>query len=150
MDIDESSISGVIAVFEAIFKELEIDINAEGFVRDIIIVSGDLKSGLNLDGAQNTRIGQEELKNSFGNLEYILGLFHTKMVAVVSVLSTHLGDPKAGQDAPASLFLHNSILERKPFVATSLPPFAVAKDLIMDLLGARIIHCLFEIPIVVP
>ncbi|KAG9123824.1 hypothetical protein FRC07_013844 [Ceratobasidium sp. 392] len=145
MDIDESSINGVISVFEAIFKELEIDIDAKEFVQDIILVAGDLKSGLNLDGAQNTRIGQEEPKNSLSNLEYVLGLFHTKMAAVVSILSTHLGSPTAGQDAPGSLFFHNSILERKPFVATSLPPFAVAKDLIMDSLGARVIHCLLRL-----
>ncbi|QRV82401.1 hypothetical protein RhiJN_10416 [Ceratobasidium sp. AG-Ba] len=145
MDIDESSISGVISVFEAIFKELEIDIDAKEFVQNVILVSGDLKSGLNLDGAQNTRIGQEELKNSLGNLEYMLGLFHTKMAAVVSILTTHLGSSTAGEAAPASLLFHNSILERKPFVATSLPPFAVAKDLIMDSLGARIVHCLLRV-----
>ncbi|KAG8773161.1 hypothetical protein FRC12_002690 [Ceratobasidium sp. 428] len=124
MDIDESSIDGVIKVFEAIFKELEIDTNAEEF---------------------DTRIGQEEPKSSLSNLEYILGLFHTKMTAVVSILNTHLGSSTAGQDAPGSLFFHNSILERKAFVATSLPPFAVAKDLIMDSLAARIIHCLLRV-----
>ncbi|KAG9109023.1 hypothetical protein FRC07_008374, partial [Ceratobasidium sp. 392] len=57
MDIDESSISGVTAVFEAIFKELEIDINAEEFVKEVILTAGDLKSGLNLIGAQDSRIG---------------------------------------------------------------------------------------------
>ncbi|KAG8706259.1 hypothetical protein FRC09_002499 [Ceratobasidium sp. 395] len=145
MDIDESSIDGVIKVFEAIFKELEIDTNAEEFVRDMILVAGDLKSGLNLNGAQDSRIGQEEPKSSFSNLEYILGLFHTKMTAVVSILNTHLGSPTAGRDAPGSLFFHNSILERKAFVATSLPSFAVAKDLIMDSLAARIIHCLLRV-----
>ncbi|KAG8704040.1 hypothetical protein FRC08_002484 [Ceratobasidium sp. 394] len=145
MDIDESSISGVIAVFEAIFKELEIDIDAKEFIQEVILVAGDLKSGLNLNGAQDTRIGQEELKHSLGNLEHVLGLFHTKMAAIVSVLSTHLGSPTAGQDAPGSLFFHNSILERKAFVATSLPPFAVSKDLIMDSLAARVIHCLLRV-----
>ncbi|KAG9088442.1 hypothetical protein FRC06_002030, partial [Ceratobasidium sp. 370] len=122
MDIDASSISRVISVFEAIFQELEVDIDTKDFVQEVILVAGDLKSGLNLNGAQDTRIGQEELKNSLSNL-----------------------DPTAGQDAPGSLFFHNSILERKVFVATSLPPFAVAKDLIMDLLAARIIHCLLRV-----
>ncbi|KAG9118592.1 hypothetical protein FRC07_006824 [Ceratobasidium sp. 392] len=67
------------------------------------------------------------------------------MAAVVGLLDTHLGDQTAGQATPGSLFFHNSILKRKAFTPTSLPSFAIAKDLIMDSLAACIIHCLLRV-----
>ncbi|KAG8736220.1 hypothetical protein FRC10_009557 [Ceratobasidium sp. 414] len=145
MNIDESSISGVISVMEAIFRELEVDINSQDFVDHITLVAGDLKSGQNLRAAQDSRMGQEEPKFSLGNLEVVLGLFHAKMAAVAGTLTTHLGDPTAGKDNPGSLFFHNGLLERMPFLASSLPPFATSKDLIMDSLAARVIHCLLRV-----
>jgi hypothetical protein len=54
MNIDESSISGVISVVEAIFKELDTDIYSEETLQNIILIAGDLKSGMNLQAAQGS------------------------------------------------------------------------------------------------
>jgi hypothetical protein len=67
------------------------------------------------------------------------------MSAVSSVLTTHLGNAAAGKDSPGSLAFHNSVLERKAFVESSLPSFAISRDLIMDSLAARVLHCLLRV-----
>ncbi|KAF8593298.1 hypothetical protein BDV93DRAFT_429166, partial [Ceratobasidium sp. AG-I] len=143
MEIDESSINGVISVMDAIFAELEVDQKCPEFLDSIQLVAGDLKSGSNLLSAKESRSGHEETHSSLGNLEYVLGLFHTKIAAVLSVFTTHLGSPTAGKDNPGSLLFHNEVLGRNPIVISSPPPFAVSKDLIMDSLAARVLHCVF-------
>ncbi|EUC67760.1 hypothetical protein RSOL_547080 [Rhizoctonia solani AG-3 Rhs1AP] len=64
------------------------------------------------------------------------------MAAITGLLVIHFGNPLANKSNPSSLSYHNSILERKPFTLTSLPPVSVSRGLINVSLTARILHCL--------
>ena len=72
---------------------------------------------------------------------FVPGLFHYKMAATHGVIVTHLGLTNRDRKNPASLAAHNNLLQRKPIVLTSLPPFQTCRDLIFVSLYARILHC---------
>ncbi|KAI0086095.1 hypothetical protein BDY19DRAFT_379635 [Irpex rosettiformis] len=55
---------------------------------------------------------------------------------------THWGLPGAGARDPGSLCFQNTIIDRKPIVLTSPPPYRTCRDLIFVSLYARILHCL--------
>jgi len=64
------------------------------------------------------------------------------MAAAHGFLETHWGDSSLGPHDPASLYWHNTVLDRKPFVLTNRPPYRVGRDLIFHSLYGRVIHCL--------
>lgn len=63
------------------------------------------------------------------------------MVSLALVYS-HWGDAQTWTQNPGSLYFHNTVLDRKPIVVTSPPPYRTCRDLIFFSLYARIFHCL--------
>ncbi|KAF8595439.1 hypothetical protein BDV93DRAFT_456821, partial [Ceratobasidium sp. AG-I] len=142
MDIEESSIDGVINVMDAIYEEIGVDPASPEFRGTNQLVGGDQKSLSNLRSAKKSRAGNDDLAFSFDNIVLVIGLFHALMTAVVAFMVAHFGNPTANIHNPASLAFHNSLIERKPVSLTSLPPFGTQRSLINVSLIARIIHCL--------
>ncbi|CCO28719.1 hypothetical protein BN14_02717 [Rhizoctonia solani AG-1 IB] len=142
MQIDESSADGVIDVMTEIFRILEIDQTAPEFRNTMHLVGGDGKSIGHLRTAKESRAGNDDKAFSFNNLTPLIGLFHALMAAITGFLVIHFGNPSANKCNPSSLSYHNTILERKPFTLTSLPPVSVSRGLINVSLVARILHCL--------
>ncbi|KAI0772179.1 hypothetical protein BC629DRAFT_1529829 [Irpex lacteus] len=64
------------------------------------------------------------------------------MHAAAACLDTHWGLPTAGARDPGSLCFHNSVVDRKPIVLSSPPPYRTCRDLIFVSLYARMLHCL--------
>ena len=87
-------------------------------------------------------VGNEEGAAALQWALFIPGLFHYKMAATHGFMLTHLGQANHLITNPASLTAHNTILECKPIVATSLPPFHTCRDLIFVSLYSRVLHCL--------
>lgn len=145
MEVDESSIVGQINVLNTIYQELKVDTSHEEISKHVQLVIGDQLSVSGIRTSQQNRAGQEDGYESFESFVCIPGLFHYKMAGATGVMTVHLGSSKAGKANPTSLHWHNTVLERKPIVATSLPPFGVSRDLISDSLDARILHCLLRV-----
>lgn len=89
-------------------------------------------------GVGTDRAGHDSLAHLFLNIVTIPGLFHYKMNATHSQIETHWGT----LHDPGSLQFHNTLLDRKPIVLSSLPPFRVCRDLIFTSLSARVLYCL--------
>ncbi|CAE6446189.1 unnamed protein product [Rhizoctonia solani] len=142
METDESTIDGTIEVMVKIYAAAGIDTTSESFKKRIWLVAGDLKSLKNLGTAKEDRAGNDDPEYSFGNVTFIIGLFHTVMAAVTGFLILHFGRTTAGAYNPGSLHFHNRLLERKPIAINSPIPFTVAKNLIQVSLLARVLHCL--------
>ncbi|TFY82048.1 hypothetical protein EWM64_g1965 [Hericium alpestre] len=64
------------------------------------------------------------------------------MAATHGLLLAHLGLQNHESTNPVSLLAHNTVLQRKLIVATSLPPFRTCRDLIFVSLYARVMHYL--------
>ncbi|KAH9174081.1 hypothetical protein EDB89DRAFT_1849372, partial [Lactarius sanguifluus] len=60
-------------------------------------------------------------------------------------LQTHFGHPNCDLKDPASLSSHNTLLQCKPIILSSLPPFRTCRDLIFVSLYARVLHCLLKV-----
>lgn len=142
MEIDEASIDGAIEVMNELYAAVGMDTTTDNFKKQIILVAGDHKSVANLRAGRESRIGNDNPEYSFGNITFIIGLFHTLMAAVTGFLLLHFGRSTAGIHNPGSLYFHNKLLERKPISITSPIPFTIAKNLIEVSLVARVIHCL--------
>ncbi|KAG8691920.1 hypothetical protein FRC08_010053 [Ceratobasidium sp. 394] len=142
MDLDESSIKGVITVMDTMYDELGVDKTSAAFQTRNHLTGGDQKSLANMRAARDSRSGNDNPEDSFDNLVLILGLFHMAIAAVVAFLLTHFGNSAAGIHNPGSLAYHNSLIERKPITLSSLPPFKTSRALIDVSLFARILHCL--------
>lgn len=142
MEIEESSVDGVIDVMTEMYSILKIDTTTEKFRNTIHFVGGDQKSISHLRSAKGSRAGNDDIAHSFGNSVPLIGLFHTLMAAITGFLVVHLGNTSANVHNPSSLSYHNTILERKPFSLGSLPPVSVSRNLISVSLIARVLHCL--------
>ncbi|KAF8056881.1 hypothetical protein FPV67DRAFT_1430943 [Lyophyllum atratum] len=143
-DIDESTIVGGAQVVDAIFELLGIK-KLAGWTRTVKFFCGDQLTIARLRSLVNIRAGHEGGYTGFGWGVWIPGLFHAKMADIHGVLLTHFGNPTAGSRNPGSLSFHNTVLQRKPIVLTSLPPFRTCRDLIFVSLYARVLHCLLLI-----
>ncbi|TFY76426.1 hypothetical protein EWM64_g7587 [Hericium alpestre] len=140
MDINEASTSGNAKVMEAIMKELGLD---EAQIADHLkLIAGDQLSIARLRAVLAARAGNQGSAGSLRWALFVPGLFHYKMAATHGLILTHLGLSNHDTSNPASLLAHNVMLQRKPIVATSLPPFRTCRDLIFVSLYARILHCL--------
>ncbi|KAH9887686.1 hypothetical protein C8Q73DRAFT_748529 [Cubamyces lactineus] len=140
MNIDESSTTGNAEVLTEIFKSLKVDMESPDFTRYVKIISGDQLSISRIRSLVQNRAGHETLGQSFLWALCMPGLFHYKMAATHGILESHFGSQS--QRDPGSLAFHNTVLDRKPIVLTSLPPFRTSRDLIFVSLYSRVLHCL--------
>ncbi|TFY80542.1 hypothetical protein EWM64_g3470 [Hericium alpestre] len=140
MNINEASTSGNAQVIDAILKELGLkDLQVSEFAK---LIAGDQLSIAQLRAVVAARAGNQGGAGSLHWVLFIPGLFHYKMAVTHGLLLAHLGLQNHETTSPASLLAHNTALQRKPIVATSLPPFRTCRDLIFISLYARVMHCL--------
>ena len=142
MQIDESSTTGNAEVIDAIWKELNYDVASPKFFETTQPAFGDQLSISRLRTIIANRAGHEEPSRSYSNIVLGPGFFHHQMALVHGIITTHWGDPTAGARNPACLSFFNTILDRKPIVVSSLPPYRVCRDLIFDSLAACALQCL--------
>ncbi|KDR71311.1 hypothetical protein GALMADRAFT_39882, partial [Galerina marginata CBS 339.88] len=140
-DIDESTIIGGAGVVDAVFDILEVK-KTPGWSRIVRFFCGDQLTIARLRALVNIRAGHEGGYTGFGWGVWMPGFFHAKMADIHGVFMTHWGKPSAGPQNPGCLGFHNTVLQRKPILLTSLPPFRTCRDLIFVSLYARILHCL--------
>lgn len=140
-EIDESTIVGGAEVVDAIFDVLNVK-KLPSWSNIIRFFCGDQLTIARLRSLVNIRAGHEGGYTGFGWGVWMPGLFHAKMTDIHGMLITHWGKPAAGPRNPGCLAFHNTILQRKPIVLTSLPPFRTCRDLIFVSLYARVLHCL--------
>ncbi|KAI0075557.1 hypothetical protein K474DRAFT_1599581 [Panus rudis PR-1116 ss-1] len=142
MSIDESSTAGNADVLDTIYRELGHHLDSPFFTEFVRIVFGDQLSVARQRGVTGARIGHDNPQRTHINTVQAPGLFHYLMACASGTLETHFGDPHSGARDPASLSAHNILLDNKPIVTSSLPPYRVCRDLIFVSLYARILHCL--------
>lgn len=140
-DIDESTIVGGAQVTDAIHNLLWVK-NITGWFHTVKFFCGDQLTIARLRSLVNIRAGHEGGYTGFGWGVWIPGLFHTKMADVHGFFVTHWGSAAAGSRNAGCLAFHNTVIQRKPIVLTSLPPFRTCRDLIFVSLYARVLHCL--------
>ena len=126
---------------DSIFDVLQLK-KISGWDRIARIVCGDQLTIARLHALQSIRAGHEGGYTGFGWGVWMPGLFHLKMVDIHGTFLLHWGKAAAGPRNPGCLAFHNTVLQRKPIVTTSLPPFRTCRDLIFVSLYARILHCL--------
>ncbi|KAF8074686.1 hypothetical protein FPV67DRAFT_1474575 [Lyophyllum atratum] len=139
-DIDESTIIGGAEVVDAVFDVLWIK-KIKDWLCIVKIFCGDQLTVARLRSLVNIRAGHEGGYTGFGWGVWMPGLFHAKMADVHGFFVTHFGKAAAGPRNPGSLSFHNTVLQRKPIVLTSLPPFRTCRDLIFVSLYARVLQC---------
>ncbi|KAL1683059.1 hypothetical protein EV122DRAFT_286615 [Schizophyllum commune] len=139
--IDESSKQGNAEFISAAMAELKYE-NRGDVVR---LVAGDQLSMARLREVGAARAGHEGGPDALHWPVFVPGFFHYQMAAVNGFIYAHLGTVNHDVSNPASLQAHNTLLRRKPIVATSLPPYQVLKGLAFDSLGARILDCFLRV-----
>ncbi|KAL1658032.1 hypothetical protein GGF50DRAFT_68075 [Schizophyllum commune] len=139
--IDESSKKGNADFIDAAMTELKYNDRADV----ACLVAGDQLSMARLREVAAARAGHEGGPNALRWPVFVPGFFHYQMAAVNALIYAHLGSINHDVSNPASLQAHNTLLRRKPIVATSLPPYHVLKGLAFDSLGARILDCLLRV-----
>src|SRR6267142_2086138 len=107
-----------------------------------MLISGDQLLIAHLHGVTVERAGNEGGGTALHWALFILGLFHYKMATSHGIIITHLGLTNQDWKNPTSLAAHNNLLQCKPIVLTSLPPFQTCHDLIFVSLYAQVLHCL--------
>ncbi len=142
MNIDESTTTGNAEVLDTIFTELEYEKRNPKFAETVATVFGDQLSIARLRTIIANRAGHEKLEQSYGQVVFGPGFFHHQFAVVHGIMETHFGDPTAGHRNPASLCFFHTLLDRKPIVLTSLPPYRTCRDLIFTTLTASALHCL--------
>lgn len=142
METDESSTVGNGEVIDAISQSLGYDTKSLEYLQTVKIYSGDQLSMARLRAVENNRVGNDAFHHTHSNIVHVTGHFHGQMHAAAACLDTHWGLPTAGARDPGSLCFHNSVVDRKPIVLTSPPPYRTCRDLIFVSLYARMLHCL--------
>ncbi|EJF56897.1 hypothetical protein DICSQDRAFT_150154 [Dichomitus squalens LYAD-421 SS1] len=142
MNIDESSPTGNTEVLDTIFTELEYARRRPNFPAFAALVFGDQLSISRSRTIISNRAGHEDSAQSYANIVFGPGFFHHQMAVTHGIIETHFGDPTAGHRNPASLSFFNTVLDRKPIVPSSLPPYRVCRNLIFTTLSAASLHCL--------
>ena len=87
-------------------------------------------------------VGHDHPHRLFFNLALGLGLFYYQIHTAGGVLETHWGNLSLSIRDPGSLSFHNTLLDHKPIVIISMPPYCVSHNLIFISLYSRLIHCL--------
>ncbi|KAH9949018.1 hypothetical protein B0H21DRAFT_787435 [Amylocystis lapponica] len=142
MDIDESTTTGNAEVMETIFREVGLDMQGDGFADTVKLIFGDQLSIARLRSLMENRVGHDSFHQSYLFAAFGPGFFHNQMIATHAVLETHWGSPSSGSRNPGCLSFQNVVLNRKPIVLSSLPPYRTTRDLIFVSLSARLLHCL--------
>ncbi|KAH9051116.1 hypothetical protein EDB83DRAFT_2627558 [Lactarius deliciosus] len=145
MNINEASTMGNAEVIDAVMEELNVDTSRPEFCENLKLVAGDQLSIARLRAVLAARAGNECGASSLRWALFIPGLFHCKIAATNGFLQTHFGHPNRDLKDPASLSSHNTLLQRKPIILSSLPPFRTCRDLIFVSLYARVLHCLLKV-----
>ena len=145
MNINEASTMGNAEVIDAVMEELNVNTSKPEFCENLKLVAGDQLSIARLRAVLAARVGNEGGASSLWWALFIPGLFHCKIAATNGFLQTHFGHPNHDLKDPASLSSHNTLLQRKPIVLSSLPPFRTCHDLIFISLYARVLHCLLKV-----
>ncbi|KAH9162462.1 hypothetical protein EDB89DRAFT_2152512 [Lactarius sanguifluus] len=137
MNINEASTMGNAEVVDAVMEELN------------MLVARDQLSIMRLRAILAARAGNEGGASSLRWALFIPGLFHCKIATTNGFLQTHFGHTNHDLKDPASLASHNTLLghllQRKPIILSSLPPFRTCRDLIFVSLYARVLHCLLKV-----
>lgn len=142
MKIDESSVVGNAQVLDAIFKETDPYFDRP-ICREVFkLIWGDQLSLAHIRSIKSIRIGHACGLHAYINVGCGPGLFHYQLCTARSVLETHWGNTQLWTKNPGSLHHHNTILDRKPIVLSSLPPYHVCRELVFVSLYARIFYCL--------
>ncbi|KAH9896145.1 uncharacterized protein BXZ73DRAFT_111846 [Epithele typhae] len=142
MNIDESSIVGNAEVLDTIMEELGIDVDSDKFPELVQLFFGDQLSVARARTIMANRGGHERLAKSYGYAVFCPGLFHYQMALVNGIMETHFGETEGpGSRNPISLSFFNTLLNRKPIVPTSLPPYRTCRDLIFVSLTACVLTC---------
>ncbi|KAN0130508.1 hypothetical protein V8E53_011594 [Lactarius tabidus] len=126
-------------------EELSVDTSKPEFCGNLRLIAGDQLSIARLRAVLAARAGNEGGASSLRWAVFIPGLFHCKIAATNGFLQTHFGHPNRDLTDPASLSSHNTLLQRKPIILSSLPPFRTCRDLIFVSLYARVLHCLLKV-----
>ncbi|KAI0344970.1 hypothetical protein BDW22DRAFT_1370596 [Trametopsis cervina] len=142
MNIDESSTVGNAEVIDAISNSLGYDRTTPEYTNTVKIYSGDQLSMARLRTVGHNRLGHDALCHAHINMVQATGHFHGQMHVVSGCLETHWGLPSAGVRDPGSLSFHNTVLDRKPILLSSPPPYQTCRDLVSVSLFARILKCL--------
>ncbi|KAH9003933.1 hypothetical protein EDB83DRAFT_2237225 [Lactarius deliciosus] len=145
MNINEASTIGNAEVIDAVMEELNVDTSKSDFCENLKLVAGDQLSIARLRAVLAARAGNEGGASSLRWALFIPGLFHCKIAATNGFLQTHFGHTNHDLKDPASLASHNTLLQRKPIILSSLPPFRTCRDLIFVSLYARVLHCLLKV-----
>lgn len=145
MNINEASTIGNAEVINAVMEELGVDTSKPDFCGNLKLIAGDQLSIARLRAVLAARAGNEGGASSLRWAVFIPGLFHCKITATNGFLQTHFGHPNHDLTDPASLSSHNTLLQRKPILLSSLPPFRTCRDLIFVSLYARVLHCLLKV-----
>ncbi|KAI0651871.1 hypothetical protein C8Q79DRAFT_897275 [Trametes meyenii] len=139
MNIDESSITGNAEVIDTIFQELGFDIGTTKFSGIAHPIFGDQLSIARIRSLMANRAGHESLARSYAFAVFGPGFFHHQMALTHGIIETHWG---TASTLTASLHNLNTVLDRKPIVLSSLPPYRTCRDLIFTCLSACLLQCL--------
>lgn len=142
MEIDESSTVGNADVIDVISESLAYDMQSAEYQETVKIYSGDQLSMARLRTVAQNRVGQDAPHRALLNVVQVPGFFHYQMHVTSGCLEAHWGLAGAGAHDPGSLSSHNTVIDRKPIVLTSPPPYRTCRDLIYVSLYARMLHCL--------
>ncbi|EJF59284.1 hypothetical protein DICSQDRAFT_172208 [Dichomitus squalens LYAD-421 SS1] len=142
MNIDKSNTTGNAEVLDTMFAELEYARRRPMFAGYPALTFGDQLSIARMRTIIGNRAGHEDIGRSYANIVFGPGFFHHQMAITHGIIETHFGDPTAGHRNPASLSFFNTVLDCKPIVTSSLPPYRVCRDLIFTVLTASTLHCL--------
>ncbi|KAL1721533.1 hypothetical protein EV715DRAFT_271156 [Schizophyllum commune] len=143
--INENSKTGNADVIREFMEELGQPTTATEFADEVRLVAGDQLSMARLREVGEVRAGNEGGASSLRHILYTPGLFHYRINATTALLLAYLGKKNRDISNPASLHAHNTILRRKPIVATSLPPFRTSEDVINESKDARILDCALRV-----
>ncbi|KAI5885344.1 uncharacterized protein SCHCODRAFT_02718945 [Schizophyllum commune H4-8] len=143
--INENSKTGNADVIREFMEELGQPTTATEFADEVRLVAGDQLSMARLREVGEVRAGNEGGASSLRHILFTPGLFHYRINATTALLLAYLGKKNRDISNPASLHAHNTILRRKPIVATSLPSFRTSEDVINESKDARILDCALRV-----
>lgn len=145
MNINKASTIRNAEVINAVMEELNVNTLNPDFGENLKLIAGDQLSIARLQAVLAACAGNEGGAASLQWAIFFPGLFHCKIAATNGFMQTHFGHPNHDLTNPASLCSHNTLLQRKPIVPSSLPPFRTCHDLIFVLLYAHVLHCLLKV-----
>ncbi|KAI0687401.1 hypothetical protein BC835DRAFT_1286604 [Cytidiella melzeri] len=123
MDIDKSSTVGNADVIDAISNALAYNTTSPEYLHTVKIYLGDQLSMTRLGSVGQNRVGHDALCHTHMNVVQAMRLFHGQMHVASGCLDTHWGLPSAGSQDPGSLSFHNTVLDCKPILLSSPPPY---------------------------